>query len=692
MSASARKWTSAAIFAVVVGLGCWWSLHSTTDHGRGAARALAEKLTIGDASDVRTPRRREKAESETPSAEDESVETPAKPGRLMVHVVSVDDGAPVAGALVLALEGLSHEHPIATGTTDAAGAARLTIERGLNSLRQVFVRASGFVRTACDAPGSRDGGDAEISLRLVAAVALDGVALDAQTGAPLAAVRVVAFIRGDHQPGWGMHDQPYADVVTGADGTFRLDGVPPTDGASITATAEGRVPQRVHWTVDAPRRIELRLEPAGAVRGVVRDVDGRTVAGADVVARCVDMEDRRATTRGDGAYEITGLPFDRVHDVWAKFGSPPERGSAVAHGVVVTSNAPTRVQDLAFVKPARLSIRVRDGVGASVFSRNANTTVELESACNHQDFKVDDAGDVAFDVIQPGRYRLLVTSPCFLPHEETIDVEAGDVRIVDVVLDRGVVVTGVVVDDDGRPISGWGVGARRTDVPEWVRDQWDVCADDGTFVLSGCVAGAAYEVAVWGDAYRAVVEHVKAPTSGVRLVVHARGTIRFTLLGLSGVGGDSPRARLTYTRTGAERPSSDSEFVYADSKGRNEYTVCSGKFDLTIAVQGYAPVTRAVELPADGVVDLGEIPVDRGATLTGRVVDRHGGPIADATVRASVRAYDGDPVAQTDSTGAFRLLHLPAGDVTLFVAADGFAAATFQRAPAQSPVEFVLDK
>jgi hypothetical protein len=687
---SARKATAAVVFAVLVGFGMWWLLHSETDHGRGDARALAEALASNaKAADAPTPRRRDKPDA-VAAPEDVAADASSapRPARLTVRVVSVDDGSPVAGALVLALAGLSHDDPLAKGTTDASGVARLKIARRLNAGGQVFVSAPGFVRKACDPPECADGGDAELSLRLASAVALDGVAVDAVSGGPLAGARVVAFDVDDPKPGKGMHDQPYADVVTGADGTCRLDGVPPTKGANVLVTAPGRVPQESEWKIGAPRRLEFRLEPAGALRGVVRDVDGRAVVGAVVLAWCTEGTRHRATTGADGAYEIADLEFDVAHDVWAMSGSPATRASAAAHDVRVTSVAPSRTLDLVFARPARISVRVRDEGGASVFDADSSTIVEF-SGWIRQSESLDHAGDATIQVLQPGRCNFAVSSPSFLRYESQLDVAAGDDRTLDIVLDRGAEVTGVVVGEDGAPIGRWGVGARRSD-GRAERDQWNVCGEDGTFRLSGCVEGVDYDVAVWGDAYMKV-ERVKAPKSGVRLVVHARGTLRFQLVGLADVGEDVPRARLSFARDEAGRPSRDSELVVVVRDGADEHTVRAGTFDLTIGVEGYAPVTRHVELAADGDVDLGEIRIDRGVALTGRVVDRDGGPVADAAVSASVGAYDGGPFAQTDASGAFRLAHLPAGEIELRVCADGFEPATFRRATTQAPVELVLD-
>src|SRR6185295_12959315 len=161
--------------------------------------------------------------------------------------------------------------------------------------------------------------------------------------------------------GFGLPELPYDEAVTGADGKFRLDGIPPLTEVNVKASLSGRVPQYADWTADKPRRFEFRMVPSGAIRGIVRDGDGKPVEGASVECRCGS-----ARTHEDGTYEITGLPLDEAYDVWAEDGNPEQRASAPARGVRITIEVPIAVQDLALLKPAKLTLRVHDPDGAAV--------------------------------------------------------------------------------------------------------------------------------------------------------------------------------------------------------------------------------------------------------------------------------------------------------------------------------------
>lgn len=93
-----------------------------------------------------------------------------------------------------------------------------------------------------------------------------------------------------------------------------------------------------------------------------------------------------------------------------------------------------------------------------------------------------------------------------------------------------------------------------------------------------------------------------------------------------------------------------------------------------------------VELPAlrpvpGETVELGDLVLGRGGSLSGRVVDEFGLPVADARVFWALSPPDvfqwllridaGNEVGTTDLSGAFEIEHLPAGDVRLAAIAPG---------------------
>jgi hypothetical protein len=90
------------------------------------------------------------------------------------------------------------------------------------------------------------------------------------------------------------------------------------------------------------------------------------------------------------------------------------------------------------------------------------------------------------------------------------------------------------------------------------------------------------------------------------------------------------------------------------------------------------------------MTELGEIAVDEGVVVTGRVVDAQGRAVADATVEALILGDESDPKTTTDDSGAFRLARCPKGEVDLAVAATGFLADLVLHAPAPNASPLVV--
>jgi hypothetical protein len=93
---------------------------------------------------------------------------------------------------------------------------------------------------------------------------------------------------------------------------------------------------------------------------------------------------------------------------------------------------------------------------------------------------------------------------------------------------------------------------------------------------------------------------------------------------------------------------------------------------LVVAVEGFAPVVRDVTLDPGEERDLGDVLLDPGAEVSGRVTDPAGRPIAGARVQAEMPGFMEEAVATADAEGRFRLSHLPVGEERLTAAAEGF--------------------
>ncbi len=213
-------------------------------------------------------------------------------------------GAPAPGARVVLIAEYGERWEV---KTDAAG--RFRIDGLAESIGQgmLFAESNGRLSSYRLARSSAG----EISLALGAPGRIAGRVVDCRTSQGIAAADVT--VRPNFMSGFSM------TTVTGADGRFALDGVPPGD-YTVDARHPGWAiaPQRDGW-----ERIEVPVEPAGrgfvsiemkrtaSISGRVVAPDGKSVSGALVATRAFwDMTSepamyRLVRTDGDGRFLIT---------------------------------------------------------------------------------------------------------------------------------------------------------------------------------------------------------------------------------------------------------------------------------------------------------------------------------------------------------------------------------------------------
>jgi len=106
--------------------------------------------------------------------------------------------------------------------------------------------------------------------------------------------------------------------------------------------------------------------------------------------------------------------------------------------------------------------------------------------------------------------------------------------------------------------------------------------------------------------------------------------------------------------------------------------VASGTNVLFVNASGFEPIAgRQIQVPSGGEHDVGDVELERGVVLAGRVVDPNGAPVASATLspyepasgglRLFARDDAGEPLATTAPDGTFRVDELAAGPWTLLV-------------------------
>lgn len=338
------------------------------------------------------------------------------------------------------------------------------------------VTAEGRVAASVEGVSLPPGGvSREVEVVLPRGAGLAGVLVDLE-GRPIADAVVEALPRTEEDAG-----AAFADAVTGADGSFRLDGLPETEIVLRVAL------------LGAPR--PARFGPWAVTRGTLRDVgELRTFGGFDLAGR-VDgaPEDVRVVATRDGR-EIASAPV--VAGVFTLRGLPA--GDVEVHAVrddETGASAPASLPSawpvtLVWRSPPELRARLVDEGGGVV----AVATVDLvpvgaEGAADPLTIDVRDAEGRVSARVAAGRWRIEATDARGSSGALEVTVgRDGPAEPATVVLSPGVAVRGRVVDArSGDPLEAAIV--RAVPVGGGPAGPGDLVDELGNFVLRGVPPG-----------------------------------------------------------------------------------------------------------------------------------------------------------------------------------------------------------
>lgn len=638
----------------------------------------------------------------------------AKTGTLVVRVTARGAG-PVARAKVGVF---ADEGGPWRGDTDADGAARfLDLPAGSYGVR---ADADGFAGDEKEDVEVEAGAEATVAVELEAGVAFDGTVVDVRDGKPVAGARVVADSSGS-VGGFAVASSraPFDRTRTDDEGRFRVRGVPEGSVTTLEVTAEGyqkgELSLRILDGKVTPGPAVVRLTPGGRIVGVVRDPAGKPLAGATVyVMRAWETELRKnprmsswssdgthseaakAATDDAGRYVVGNLALDEEYVAVAS--AEGFARSAEATGLNLDLQRLEATADLVVRKPAGLVVRLVDLDEKPVLEPAQVQVGEFIGGTRKT--APDEGNEYRFAGLNVGETRVSVTASSFRPAKATPVLEAGVTTELVVHLDPGASVEGVVVGDDGNPVPGAevSVGPAKANekVPAFDDHVWYLMDDrnaktdaEGRFRVAGLEPG---EVVVgaekgFGPSGQPVLRprevlRVRAPAKDLRLFVVALGSASLRLVTPDGKPW-AGSAYLLYARHG-EGKGGGSESV-KDGVVRI-HSLPRGAVDVSIAVEGYAPIDRTFESRLGEHKDLGDVRLDPGVEIHGRVLDLAGNPVAGARVAARGPSEG----ATTDARGTFVLPHQPRTTVRVEASADGFLDAEADAVPGGPLVEFRL--
>jgi len=547
-----------------------------------------------------------------------------------------------------------------------------------------------------------------VAIALAPTATLSGRVVEADTGKPLAGIRLVARSEG-------------AALLTRslADGRYSIRGLGPRR-YRLSAEDDRFVPwtRSVSVVAGQSEAQDVPLARAATLAGRVVNEEGAPIEGVRVrvsrggenvvraFIRSLEGEQAVVRTARDGSFRATrlapgdNLRLDLRHDDYEEraIGGISLAPGATRSGLSVVMRRGLAVRGVVKDEDGRpvAGCEVTLSSSRTIRGGRGGMQMQLIGPGNQVRRETEADGRFEFRGLKAGGYTVSARRSGFA--RATVDpvnvTEARAAEPLELVLRPGATITGVLRDKTGNGASGWfvsaraagqgagpalGPGANRSEAPTGA---------DGVFLLEGLTAGETYELQLMGPAGLGPRRAgVVAPAEGVELTVNGTGQVRGRV-----VDADSGRAIPEFEVRYQPDAQGGMRFVMRAGPGagrgpyeRQSFQAEDGSFVLEDVpagrwtIEAFAPAYQAGSASAvqvgEGEASEGvEVRLSKGGVVTGRVLESRGGrPILDATVRAEqsgaeprmgmVRMGDegGDHEAGTDAEGRYELTGLAPG-------------------------------
>lgn len=535
-----------------------------------------------------------------------------------------------------------------------------------NGVFDLEVTADGYA--PAEIPGVRiEGPPGEVDLGTVVleiGLAVSGLVVD-PNGAPVAEAGVsVERNRQDFRMRRRGDETP--DTRTDTTGRFTVGPAREGESLLVVVGKEGFTQARhsVKITAD-PEPLRIVLKAAARLSGRVVDADGEPVVSAWLSARPLDREAWQAMrtsarTDEDGRFLIDNLdPGPTTLMVRAEGFQPFEltglelvAGQELGDVDVVLKRGATivgtvRDADGRPVAQARVMIQRMSGGGGMMSTRGEETDAD---------------GRFRLTGVAAGPAILVVQDASRRETKKSIEIRSGS-QTVDLAFEEGVEVSGRVVDPDGAPVAGANVflePAFTSGRAIYRSSSGLQTAADGSFTFRDVLEGS-YHLATSKTGFARTrrpepLEIEGVDVRGLEIALERGAVLTGQILGLS--FDDLARVQIqAWSDSGGQGTGR------ADYEG--QYTIeglAPGGWSVTAWVgdHGGRRVSEQLTITSDQRQATLDLEFTSGHTLRGVVV-RNGAPVEGVRVYAANFEVGSSGSAMTDSSGRFRLEHLPTG-------------------------------
>jgi protocatechuate 3,4-dioxygenase beta subunit len=610
-----------------------------------------------------------------------------EPGLVITGVVQDPDGNPVAGARVRAQPPVTSQPPghqvnitfeDGSVTTDEQGQFVFdTLESGQHTLLCWHEHYQTARR-----PGVNPGKD-EVVIKLDHGGRVSGIVSDGN-GRPVAGAVVSATDVADLRK----------DAVSDEAGHYQLAGLASGPRSlHVTVNAKGFARLRREVKVPQNREVEenFELQPTGVVTGLVVNADNRAIPNACVMVKksgenASGIEQTVGTGYSDrqGSYQVSDVEAGENLWVVVKSSEYLDQASTAfrldAGGSVALDPVVMRLGGGVAGRVLAADGKAASGCIATVLFEGQTP---LQSAGNPTS-PVNARGEFKLSGLEAGTVSLLIKAPHYL--EKTlsdIQIVEGQVNMIgDVALDQGNSLAGLVVNLEGKPVSGASVVVR--DFAQGAKEITGTTDGEGRFKVDSIRASDSVQLEISHPDYAAYVNE-SVPVGSEPFEVVLKGLGRFIGVALSPEGTPVPTfiVQPQYQGEHNDPRKNQKPQSFNSTDGSFEYKgVDEGTYTVFVRAANYSTASFENVAVAEGqTVDLGVITLKAGGAVSGRVVDAATQePISRARVQIVQGASrfldeagaEGKPVQFTGESGEFSFTGLKDGDLSLRITLQGY--------------------